>query len=227
MINPYEPSCVAEQLSRIPARADVSLVLRHAEREDIPPGEFGVDVPLTAYGIASAERLGSALSGVRTEGKIVSSPVPRCESTAKAILRGSGWPEEVIKDWRLGAPGPFVVDEKSSGSLFLRLGILEIVKHQLSHMEPPVGMRATSEGVSLLLGMTTEGLRSGGRLNIYVTHDAILAVLVAYLYQLPIDDVGWPGYLEGLLLWRCRDRLRFVWRVLEQRSHPLGGQLHS
>ena len=84
-------------------------------------------------------------------------------------------------------------------------------------------MRATSEGVDLLLELTAADLRSCGRLNIYVTHDAILAVLVAHLYRLPVDDIGWPSYLDGLLLWRCRDRLHFIWRGLEQSSHPLGG----
>ena len=142
---------------------------------------------------------------------------------AKAILRGGGWPEEVALDWRLGEPGPFVVDKEVSGALFLEIGILEIVRHQLTHIEPPAGMRATSEGVHLLLGLTATDLRSRGRLNIYVTHDSILAVLVAYLYRLPVDEISWPGYLDGLLLWRCGERLHFIWRVLEQSSYPLGG----
>ena len=224
MNGPYESSWITEQLSSIPSQADVSLILRHAEREDIPPGTFGVDVPLTASGVTSAERLGTMLSATRSQVRATTSPVPRCESTARAILRGGDWPEEVVQDWRLGEPGPFVVDEEISGALFLQIGILEIVRHQLTHVEPPVGMRATSEGVDILLELAANDLRSGGRLNIYVTHDAILAVLVAHLYRLPVDDISWPGYLDGLLLWRCRDRLYFIWRGLEQSSHPLGGQ---
>ena len=84
-------------------------------------------------------------------------------------------------------------------------------------------MRPTAEGIDLLLGLTVTDLRSCGRLNIYVTHDAILAVLVAHLYRLPVDEIGWPDYLDGLLLWRCGERLHFIWKGLEQRSHPLGG----
>ena len=216
-------SWIIEKLSRIPAQADAAVVLRHAEREDIPPGTFGVDVPLTACGVASAERLGAMLSATRPQPTTTASPVPRCESTARAILRGGDWPEEVTLDWRLGEPGPFVVDEEISGALFLQVGILEIVRHQLTRTEPPSGMRATSEGVELLLGLAANDLRSCGHLKIYVTHDAILAVLVAHLYRLPVDDINWPGYLDGLLLWRCRDRLHFIWRGLEQSSHPLGG----
>ena len=191
-------SWIIEQFSSIPAQTDVAVILRHAEREDIPPGTFGVDVPLTACGVSSAERLGAMLSATRPKIRATASPVPRCASTASAILRGGDWPEEVALDSRLGEPGPFVVEEEISGALFLQIGILEIVRRQLTRTER-------------------------GRLNIYVTHDAILAVLVAHLYRLPVDDISWPSYLDGLLLWRCRDRLHFIWRGLEQSSHPLSG----
>ncbi len=216
-------SWIKEQLGSIPAEADAALVLRHAEREDIPPGTFGVDVPLTAYGVASAERLGAALSHIRHCTRVITSPVPRCKSTAQAILRGGALPEEIVPDWRLGDPGPFVVDSEVSGALFLEIGILEIVRRQLTRANPPVGMRPTAEGIDLLLRLTTTDLQACGRLNIYVTHDAILAVLVAHLYRLPVDEIGWPDYLDGLLLWRCGERLHFIWKGLEQRSHPLGG----
>lgn len=127
-------------------------------------------------------------------------------------------------DWRLGAPGPFIVDEEVSGALFLEIGILEIVRRQLSDVETPAGMRRTSEGIDLLLGLAANDLQSHGWLNVYVTHDAILAVLVAYLYQLSVDEISWPDYLDGLLLWRYAERLYFIWRGLEQRSYPFGGQ---
>ncbi len=94
----YGVSWVTGQLSSIPSQADVSIILRHAEREDIPPGTFGVDVPLTTCGVASAERLGATLSGMRPQPTTTASPVPRCESTARAILRGGDWPEEVVQD---------------------------------------------------------------------------------------------------------------------------------
>ena len=223
MTNSSAVSWIVEQLTSIPAHADAALILRHAEREGIPPRTFGVDVPLTVCGVASAERLGAMLSGIRSSVCATASPVPRCESTAKAILRGGGWAEEVALDRILGDPGPFVVDEEVSGALFLGIGILEIVRHQLTCTEPPAGMRPTAEGVGLLLGLTTNELRSRGRLNIYVTHDAILAVLVAHLYRLPVDEINWPDYLDGLLLWRCGNRFHFIWRGLEEGSYPVGG----
>ena len=223
MTDPDGVCWIVEQVRSIPYQTDVALILRHAEREDIPQGTFGVDVPLTASGVASAEGLGSILSVIRPLVGASASPVPRCVTTATAMLRGGGWAEDVALDWRLGGPGPFVVDEEVSGALFLGIGILEIVRHQLTCTEPPAGMRPTYEGINLLLGLTTNDLRSRGRLNLHVTHDAILAVLVAHLYQLSVDDFGWPNYLDGLLLWRSGERLHFVWRGLEEGSYPASG----
>ncbi len=223
LIKSHGISWIMEQLRAIPDEADVALIIRHAEREDILPGTLGVDVPLTAHGVESAESLGATLSGLRPQVRVTASPVPRCVSTAKSILRGGGWPEDVALDRRLGGPGPFVVDTEVGGTLFLEIGILEVVRRQLTHDDPPAGMRPTSEGVDLLLSLTANDLGSGGCLNVYVTHDAILAVLVACLYRKSVEEVGWPGYLDALLLWRCEEQVRFVWRGLEQGSYPIGG----
>ena len=216
------PSWIMKHLSLGPLQADMALVVRHAEREDIPPGTIGNYVPLTDRGVGDAEELGAKLSNLRPQMSATSSSVPRCVSTARAIMRGGHRPDGVALDWRLGDPGPFVVDTAASEALYLEIGILEIIGHQLTRIEPPTGMRSTREGVDLLLGLTVSNLRSTGRLDVYVTHDGILAVLVAYLFRLPVDEIEWPGYLDGLLLWRKRGRLHFAWRGLEQGARPLG-----
>ena len=100
-----------------------------------------------------------------------------------------------------------------------------MVRRQLARVEPLTGMRATSEGVGLLLGLTASNLRCGGGLDVYVAHDGILAVLVAYLYRMSVDEIIWPDYLDGLLLWRSAERLLFIRRGLEQGSHPIGGHI--
>ncbi len=161
------------------------------------------------------------LRNIRPEVGVITSPVPRCVETAKAILRGGGFGREAALDWRLGDPGPFVVDTETSGALFLETGILEIARRQISDVKPPTGMRATSDGVGLLLDLTAKELGNSGRLNVYVTHDAILAVLVAYLYGLSVDEIYWPGYLDGMIMWRSSEKLHFAWRGLQQASHPL------
>ena len=212
MTSPGPVASILEQLSAIPANADAALVVRHAEREPIPAGTFGFDVPLTADGVAAAERLGAALATLR-EITVVSSPVPRCVQTAEAMLRGAHSPAATVAtDRRLGDPGPFIADPEASGPLFLELPIPEIARRQLEDAAPLPGMRPTSEGVDILLNMTTKNLGESGRLNVYVTHDVILAVLAASLLRLPPDATGWPGYLERLLLWRTGRRLHCCWK---------------
>lgn len=214
---------IAERLAAVPAEGDAALIVRHAERGEIPSGEFGADVPLTAQGVADAQRLGAVLRSVREQISAISSPVLRCVQTAEAILRGGGLPGEAALDRILGDPGPFVVEPEISGNLFLRIGILEIVRRQLGDAEPPPGMRPTAEGIELILSLTADNLENQGRLIVYVTHDAVLSVLVGALFRSPLEGTGWPQYLDGLLLWRTGGRLHFSWRGLQRGSHVMGG----
>ena len=211
-MNAADPvASILEQLVVGPDGVDVSLVIRHAEREEIPAGTFGHDVNLTAAGTRAAEQLGAALSE-NGPLSVLSSPVPRCVQTAQAMLRGAGTSAEVVTHRGLGAPGAFVVDAEAAGPLFLELPILEIARRQLQDASPLQGMRPTSEGVEILLELATGPLSENGRLHVFVTHDIILSVFVASIIHGPLEDVDWPGYLEGLLLWRSAGRLHFSWK---------------
>lgn len=204
---------ILERLATVPEGVDVSLVIRHAEREEIPAGTFGHDVNLTAEGTRAAEQLGAALSGDWAL-SLLSSPVPRCVQTAQALLRGAGSSGMVRTDSRLGGPGAFIVDPETAGPLFLELPIPEIARRQLRDATPLPGMRPTSEGVEMLLDLVTSPLGSEGKIHVFVTHDIILSVFVAALYGKDVDEIGWPDFLEGLIVWRSGDRLQLSWRGL-------------
>lgn len=209
-------------LDRLPDGVAVAIVLRHAERAEITPGAFGNDVALTHHGRQSAERLGVGLSSQRV-GIVKSSPLPRCMQTANAIIAGAGWKVGAAPEQLLGDPGPFVVEPELAGRLFLDLGIEEIVKRQLAEDEPPDGMRSTSSGVKLVLPELVAALNRPASASVFVTHDAVLAVLVGYLYGLPVEGFRWPDYLDALVLWLGSNQLRFRWRGLDEGSHPIGG----
>ena len=211
MTAPGAVASILERVCAIPKDADVSLVVRHAEREDIPAGTFGHDVNLTAEGDRAAEQLGTALSEARAL-TVLSSPVPRCVQTALAMLRGAGSLAKVVTDQRLGGPGAFVADAEVAGPLFLELPIPKIARRQLQDASPLPGMRPTSEGVKILLELVTSPLGKNGRLHVFVTHDIILSVLVASIFHSSLEETDWPGYLEGLLLWRSSGRLHFCWK---------------
>ena len=215
MTAPDPVASILERLAAVPEGVDVSLVIRHAEREEIPAGAFGHDVNLTAEGTRAAEELGAALSGDRAL-TLLSSPVPRCVQTARGILEGAGSSAEVITDRRLGDPGAFIVDPGIAGPLFLELPIPEIARRQLQYDMPLPGMRPVSEGAEILLDLVTSSLGENGQLHVFVTHDIILSVFVASIFRSSLEEIGWPGYLEGLLLWHVGRRLHFCWKGMAQ-----------
>ena len=221
---PDAVASILERVCAIPGGADVSLIIRHAEREDIPEGTFGYDVNLTAEGTQAAEELGAALSRMRAP-IVLSSPVPRCVQTARAILRGAGSPAEVVTDRRLGDPGAFVVDAEAAGPLFLDLPAPEIARRQLQGGTTLPGMRPTPEGVEILLDLVASPLKKKGRLYMFVTHDIILSVFVASIFRLSLEETEWPGYLDGLLLWRSDEQLHLSWREPRTTLLQPGGQV--
>ena len=191
----------------VPRESNVALLLRHAERPPIPENSFGEDVRLTKAGTASAEQLGEALSA-RSPGVVSCSPVPRCRETADAIVRGAKWRCEVEPDKRLGDPGAFVTDAEIAGDLFMQLNknVREIIRRQLRDPKSPAGMRSAAEGGRILLDYVGDELAiegGQGRLNIHVTHDAILAAFMGWLFDMPAyEREHWPNFLDGVLLWR-------------------------
>ena len=213
MTSPHPVASILERLATVPEDVDVSLVIRHAEREEIPAGTYGYDVILTDHGRRTAKQLGTTMSEKRMM-TVISSPVPRCVHTAQQILHGAGSSSGVVTDRRLGDSGAFMIDPEIAGPLFLEVSIPEIARRQLQDDAPPPGMRPTNEGVSILLDLVASYLNSNGQLNVFVAHDVILGVLVGSIFRLSVEQVGWPAFLEGLLLWRRGGRLHCSWRQI-------------
>ena len=149
--------------------------------------------------------------------------MPRCTQTADAVIAAAGWKTGVVPDQLLGDPGPFVVEPELAGRLFLDIGVEAVVRRQLADDQPPNGMRSTSAGANLLLQELAATLNGPANASVFVTHDAVLAVLAGHLYGLPVDGFHWPSYLDALVMWPESDRLRFLWRGLGEGSHPIGG----
>ena len=74
----------------------ISLLLRHADRDDIPQGSFGNEILLNEKGKQNAQRFGEILSE-RKINRIFTSPVGRCVQTAEYITKGYGNSIEIIE----------------------------------------------------------------------------------------------------------------------------------
>ncbi len=207
-------------LGAAPLDRELALVLRHGERGYVGSDGYGNDAPITCRGRTAARWLGRGLASI-PPAALMTSPLVRCVQTANALIAGAGWGGPPVCDPRLGGPGPFVVEPDLAGPLFLDLGPRGVVERQLAGAEPPPGMRSTSDGVALLLDLIAPRNENRRGISVFVTHDVVLATLVGSLYGLNVDDFAWPDYLDGLVLWRDCDRLRFLWPGLGQGLYPI------
>ena len=123
------PASLLQDLATLGTATGATVLLRHAQRDDLPAGEVGDEVPLSTAGRLQATALGSHL-GLRL-GTVRTSPVLRCCQTAQAILSGASRDEAAATDPLLGAPGPFVIDSAVAWPLFLEYGAQGLARLQL------------------------------------------------------------------------------------------------
>lgn len=190
-------------LGRLPAAAGAAVFIRHAERPEIPKGVMGEQVLLTAAGTASAQRLGENL-GPRLR-RIHTSPVQRCQLTADALIAGAGQPLTPIVVPHLGEPGLFIQDIALAGPQFLEHGV-QLMAHRLSRGERLPGFRSAEDGVTHLLREPLAQLPPSGHLDLYVTHDYILSIVMSQLLRRLVE---WPDFLGCLCVWRQGDAVAF------------------
>lgn len=204
------PPTLLASLELAPLDRPVALLLRHAQRPPIQAGTWGNEVPLTLAGIRAAEELGAAFRQ-RQPGRLISSPWPRCMQTAAALRRGAGWQMRIAADRRLGDPGAFIADDSLAGEVFLQMGVEEFVRRQLEGPPPP-GTRPAAEGVSLLLDLAHTSPGGPPALDILVTHDSLIAMLIGFLFRMPLRQADWPAFLEGIFIWERPGGLGTAWR---------------
>ena len=183
-------------------------LIRHAERPPLPAGSPGDTLALTSEGVRAAREFGGTLGG--RLGRVVSSPVLRCVQTAEAILNGAGASRPCLTDRRLGNPGAWVADGVLVGPSFLMHGAEAVVRQQLRG--PVDGMRSLEEGVRMLLQCLFAIPTLDGSVDVFVSHDAVIAPLVGVLIGTQeVEDV-WPHFLESASFSSLDGRVQLTWR---------------
>jgi len=202
------PPLMLETLSQIPDRVPAALVTRHSIREQGTNLIASYEVPLTPEGKLLAEWLGSRLPRVAN---IHSSPVGRCVETGECLLKGASLSQAILHQPLLVEPGSFVQDINQVGGFFLKKGPLEFLNRHLAGEVR--GMKPLERGALDILYHIHRHLDEPGTLSVHVTHDTILAPLVAYLQKRPaIAQEDWPRMMEGVVLWFDADKVHWVWR---------------
>lgn len=184
----------------VPASGPVAVLLRHAERPEIPEGSPGMEVDLTEAGRAATRRVGAAL-GERLR-SITTSPVRRCRTTAAFLREGADRPLEISDQTLLGAPGAFVADGDVAWESWRRMGNEGVIAHLMASSEPLPGMHPPELAARRLLDLLSTALDHRAGVHLFVTHDAVLAPFVARTLGRPLEREQWPGYLDAVMLWR-------------------------
>ena len=200
----------------LPDDRPVALLLRHSERPPIPEGSMGMSLELTERGVRAAREFGQALKGRVVFAR--TSAVRRCVQTASALLEGSGTPLAPVEDPALGVPSTFIKAGPETEKTLRALGFERFMEHLVSGDAELPGLVHPAEGARLLREHALSSLTPAAGLHLFVTHDAMIAALVARSWREPLDGGGWPAFLEGAALWRegaavmlsYRDRCRAV-----------------
>jgi broad specificity phosphatase PhoE len=175
----------------------LAVLIRHADRDKIPVGEFGNEVLLNEKGKERALDFGENLSNLKIN-KIFASPVGRCVQTAECIAKGYGNPLEIVETTALGAPGLHIANEKIAGEFFLTEGFDELYNRIINDIEIP-GITETKQFNKLMTAFLGENTIEEG-ITLFVTHDLLI---VHYHYSINgkiYERDNWVKYLSGLIL---------------------------
>ncbi len=173
----------------------ISLLLRHADRDDIPKGSFGNEILLNHKGKQNAHSFGEKLAKKKLN-KIFTSPVGRCVQTAEFIAKGYGSSIEIIETSALGAPGLHILDEKIAGEFYLQYGFDEMYKRFMKGEEIP-GMPNIDELNYRITNFINENSTDNGT-TLFITHDMFIAFYHFSINKKVYTKDNWINYMTGL-----------------------------
>jgi len=185
--SPTEPRCI---------------LLRHAERPALSPGDPGSDLPLTAAGEAAARTYGRHLAG--SISSIRTSPILRCARTAALIRSCAQTKIPIQEDTTLGDPGIYIAYPDLAWENWLKRGQEGVLEHLALGGPPLPGFADPLGSTSQLLVHLLARARAEPGIHVAVTHDAIMIPLLAAVTRRPLPFDARPHFLEVILLGRSK-----------------------
>lgn len=177
------------------SNSTISLLIRHADRDDIPEGSFGNDVLLNQTGQLNAFQYGEKLKNQQIT-KIYSSPVPRCVQTAEFITKGYGKSIQIIETIALGAPGLHINDEKIAGEFYLEHGF-DVMYDSFKKGNAIPGM-ATLEILNQNMNNFINKNTTNNETTLFITHDMLIAFYHFSINKTIYTKENWVNYLSGI-----------------------------
>ncbi len=204
------PPSVLRGLMEMPKDRPIALLLRHSVRDELPPGNAGNSLPITADGIHLAQELGG-LIGDRLR-SLHTSPLTRCVQTAEALNDGAGTNLSIVHDRLLGDPGVFVIDGQQAQLNWEKLGHEGVMQHLVVYDEALPGMARPEPAARFLVHHMLSVAGDVPGLYLFVTHDSLVTASAARLLRQQLGINAWPWYLEGAFFWRKKEGLYTKYR---------------
>jgi len=177
---------------------NMSILIRHSERNHIPDGIHDIITPINMQGEIIAAELGKKLRIFDTI-KVISSPVGRCVQTGNAIMKGFGIQSKIYLSNLLGEPGPFVFDCDAAKKHFIKMTCKTVVETQIAG-QPLAGIRLIKDGSELLRNWIISEIQKNkaGNLLVFISHDAILAPFIFQYTGEKFNHEHWIDYIDGV-----------------------------
>lgn len=171
------------------------LLIRHAERPQIPENSVGDEVLLTEKGKADTRNFAQRISGPVIS--IQSSPIERCRQTAEIIADVVGFRREgIISNRDLGNPGFIIKDGAEAWIHWQEKGHHSVNEHLLSGSEHWEGFEDLDHAVAVFDGKIRKQLLQLNKgVHVWVTHDTILATYASRIMARRLETNQWPQYL--------------------------------
>lgn len=203
------PAHTLRAVLEAPPGSTTLLLVRHADRGPIPPGEPGNDLPLRPEGVERARALGRAIGG--RLGVVQSSPVPRCVQTAAAISEGAGHALAIQHDTLLGDPGVYVEQGGMAWEQWRTIGHERVVEHIVAGIRLP-GLADPLPASRRLYEHLVATAAGQVGVHLFVTHDILVTAAAAHWLGVPLGRADWPDFLEALVLVVADDEVTASYR---------------
>ena len=188
---------ILQQLTKYPKSTRLVLLIRHADRDEIPDGTFGDEIELNELGLQKSRIFGTRLRSLPVS-KVITSPVQRCIQTGVQIALAFDKKLPVSQSNALGNPGLHISDAKAAGKAYFKYGTLAMYDRYIKRL-PVAGVQEPTLLLSDFNKFSIENASPSG-ITIFVTHDMLVANYHFALDGSTYSRDNWIAYLNGLVI---------------------------
>ena len=177
----------------IPEGCPVAVMIRRGGKE-IADGSF-----LHALGTACGDRLKF----------VASSAYEDCLAQGKAIIEAADQPLLVVPSDDLGNPSILInrEDLQAAESAWNELGHDTITVNLMKGDQIPGFNDPSVSACRLLCWMLEKSVSAGTGISLFISHDIVMLVIMARLFNIQLTRDLWPNRFEGAVFWREGDRV--------------------